>query len=164
VLGWLKLDKYIEKLSVIFCTFVFSVILIAGITQVIGRYVLSSSPPWTEELMRFCCIWLILVGSSLTIRSDGHVAVDILISSIKGRAAKARIFILTRLLCVLFLIVIFIPSIQLIMKTTTSRAASLPIGYTWVYLAVPVGVIFMLCSYITTIPAYAKMYRRGDKQ
>ena len=75
----LKIDRAIENLQTWFCALMFILILIFGSLQVFGRFVLHSSPPWTEEAMRFCGIYLTFIGSALTVRVDGHVSVDILI-------------------------------------------------------------------------------------
>lgn len=85
----------------------FILILIFGSLQVFGRFVLHSSPPWTEEAMRFCGIYLTFIGSALTVRVDGHVSVDILISFMKDNKSRAVLFIIGRLICVIFLIMFF---------------------------------------------------------
>lgn len=41
-------------------------------TGIIPRYI------WTEELARFCFIWVIMVGSMIAVRDDTHFDVDIL--------------------------------------------------------------------------------------
>ena len=76
----------------------FILILIFGSLQVFGRFVLHSSPPWTEEAMRFCGIYLTFIGSALTVRVDGHVSVDILISFMKDNKSRAVLFIIGRLI------------------------------------------------------------------
>ena len=77
----LKIDRGIETFQTWFCIAMFVLILIFGSIQVFGRFILHSAPPWTEEAMRFCGIYLTFVGSALTVRVDGHVSVDIVISS-----------------------------------------------------------------------------------
>lgn len=41
-------------------------------TGIVPRYI------WTEELARFCFIWVIMVGSMIAVRDDTHFDVDIL--------------------------------------------------------------------------------------
>ncbi len=160
---WSAIDRYIEKAQAWICLILFAAILALGALQIFSRYVASLSVPWTEELMRFCMIWLAMIGSALTIRVDGHVAVDILLTYTKSVRRRTVIFVLARLICVVFLIVFFPYSIQLIMRSGASRAASLPIPYAYVYAAVPVGIVLMLLSYATTIPAFAEKYLKGEK-
>jgi len=160
---WLTVDHYIDLIQTWICIVLFVLILIFGSIQIFGRYMLGFPTPWTEELMRFCCIWLTLVGSALTIRVDGHVAVDVLIGFMKDNKKRAVLFTVARLICVIFLLVYLPASIQLVMKSKNSLAASIPLSYAYIYAAVPVGIVMMLCSYMTTIPAMAKQYARGEK-
>ena len=68
----LKIDKGIEWVQTALSILLFTAILVLGSIQVVGRYVLASAPPWTEEAMRFCGIYLTFVGSSLTVRADAR--------------------------------------------------------------------------------------------
>lgn len=103
----LKLDQTIETIQTWFCALMFIMILIFGTIQVFGRFVLSSAPPWTEEAMRFCGIYLTFIGSALTVRADAHVSVDILIGFLKDNKIRAGLFVVSRLICVVFLIAFF---------------------------------------------------------
>lgn len=88
----LKIDRAIEAIQTWFCTLMFVLILIFGAMQVFGRFLFHSAPPWTEEAMRFCGIYLTFIGSALTVRVDGHVSVDILISFLKNNKVRAGLF------------------------------------------------------------------------
>ena len=109
----LKLDQTIETIQTWFCAGMFIMILIFGTIQVFGRFVLSSAPPWTEEAMRFCGIYLTFIGSALTVRADAHVSVDILIGFLKDNKIRAGLFVVSRLICVVFLIAFFLCKLNL---------------------------------------------------
>ena len=157
-----KFDRVFEKAQVWICMFFFSVMIILGSVQVFGRYLFGIAPPWTEELIRFSCIWMVMIGSGLTIRDDGHVSVDILLGLMKNNAVRCRLYILSRVIAIIFLLMFLPASILLILNSTMSRAASLPLPYTYVYLAIPVGIVSMLLSYVSALPHYAAKYRKGE--
>ncbi|MEW9124826.1 MAG: TRAP transporter small permease [Thermotaleaceae bacterium] len=159
----IKLDHIIENVQTYICVLLFIIILVLGSVQIFGRYLFHYSTPWSEELMRFSGIWLAMIGSSLTIRVDGHVSVDILLSYMKDNKKRAILFVVARLICVIFLIWYLPASITMILKSKTSMAASIPMPYAYVYLAVPVGIVMMLISYASTIPNYMKKYMKGEK-
>lgn len=159
----LKIDRVIESIQVWFCVVMFTLILIFGSIQVFGRFLLHSAPPWTEEAMRFCGIYLTFIGSALTVRTDGHVSVDILINFMKNNKARAVLFIISRLICVVFLLMFFPASIILVQKSGNSLGAAIRIPYSYIYAAAPLGIIMMLCSYASAIPRLAKQYKRGEK-
>lgn len=159
----LRIDRYIEHIQVIFCSLMFILILIFGSIQVFGRSIFNAAPPWTEEAMRFCGIYLTLIGSALTIRVDGHVSVDILLEYLKNNKVKATFYLISRLLAVLFLILFFPGSITLVAKSTRSLGAAIRIPYSYIYAVVPVGIVMMLCSYASAIPKFTKQYLKGER-
>lgn len=159
----LKLDKIIENIQVWFCALMFIMILIFGSLQVFGRFILHSSPPWTEEAMRFCGIYLTFIGSALTIRTDAHVSVDIVISCMKNNKKRAVLFMISRLICVLFLVLFLPGSLILVSKSFNSLGAAIRIPYAYIYAAVPLGIVMMLCAYASAIPRLAAQYMNGEK-
>ncbi len=159
----IKIDRVIEAIQTWMCLVLFVSIVVLGTTQVFGRYIYALSIPWTEELMRFMAIWLAMIGSSLTIRVDEHVSVDLLIGYVNNHKIKAGLFVLARLICVVFLLIFLPASIKLILNTTSSMATSLPLPYSYIYTGIPIGIVMMLLSYASTIPKYAKEYLRGER-
>lgn len=160
---FLKLDRWIEVVQTWICIVLFVMILVFGSMQVFGRFILNAAPPWTEEAMRFCGIYLTLIGSALTVRTDGHVSVDILISFMKNNRYRATLFIVSRVLCVVFLLLFFPASLTLVSKSFNSLGAAIRIPYAYIYAAVPIGIVMMLFSYLSTIPRLARQYAKGEK-
>jgi TRAP-type C4-dicarboxylate transport system permease small subunit len=103
-----------------------------------------------------------MIGSGLTIRVDGHVGVDILLTSIKDNKKRFYLYAISRSIAIAFLLMFFPASIQLILMSTLSRASSIPLPYTVVYLAVPIGILNMLLSYASALPKFALRYKRGE--
>lgn len=63
----------------------FLVLIVAVLTQVLGRTVFSSSPPWTEELTRYAMLWTVALAAGLSFRSGDLVNVDIVSEALPGR-------------------------------------------------------------------------------
>ncbi|MGI5967242.1 MULTISPECIES: TRAP transporter small permease [Anaerotruncus] len=158
-----KIDHFIEMLQVWACAILFGAIVVLGTIQVCGRYVFNYSIPWSEETMRFCCIWMVFIGAALTVRSDGHVSIDILQGFLKNNKTKAVLYLIGRLMCVVFLVWIFPASIELINRTKSSMAATLPLSFSFVYASFAVGAVMMLLSYIATLPKTTAAIWKGEK-
>lgn len=153
---FMKVDKVVDKITELACfVFFFGMVLIGGLS-VFSRFVLNLSITWAEEAIRFLCIWLTWVGAALTVRKDGHVSIDIFISIIKNDKFRAVYYCVSRLIGIAFLVMMFPASIELVQKTGNSLAAAIPIKWSYIYLAVPVGIVLMLWSYITALPHYTK--------
>jgi TRAP-type C4-dicarboxylate transport system permease small subunit len=60
-------------------TTLFAILIIPVTMQIIARD--SDYIPryiWTEEIARFCFIWIIMIGAMIAVREDSHFAVDVL--------------------------------------------------------------------------------------
>ncbi len=60
-------------------TVLMGVLMIPVSLQIFARYVgLIPRYIWTEEMARFCFIWIVLVGAMIAVRDGTHFAVDLL--------------------------------------------------------------------------------------
>ncbi|MHC2702928.1 TRAP-type mannitol/chloroaromatic compound transport system permease small subunit [Bradyrhizobium liaoningense] len=59
--------------------------------QVFGRYVLNSSPTWTENLALVLILYVTLIGAAVGVRDAGHIGMDSLLVMLPGsRAGEDR--------------------------------------------------------------------------
>lgn len=61
-------------LTVLMVALVVPVVLqiLSRFTELIPRYI------WTEEVARFCFIWIVMIGSMIAVRDDSHFQLDVL--------------------------------------------------------------------------------------
>ncbi|WP_369018735.1 TRAP transporter small permease [Thermatribacter velox] len=127
----------------IITTIGFSLMLLSAVTQVLFRYALRISVPWTEELARYLLIYITFWGGAIAIRTREHISIPALLERLseKTRSLIELIFIA---LMIIFLAVAFLGSLTMIRvtwETPTGSIGWLTMGM--VYLALPTGVIFM---------------------
>jgi TRAP-type C4-dicarboxylate transport system permease small subunit len=77
--------KGIEGLCRLLILAAFLLLSGAVLLQVFARTFLSTSPVWTEELTRFCLIYIGALGAGLALRSGDMVNVDLLCENLPGR-------------------------------------------------------------------------------
>lgn len=135
VLRWL--DDNFEK----YILFVLSAIMVSVIfIQVFMRYVMSNSLSWSEELARYCFIWLIYIGISYAVKHHRHIKVDAALILFKDKT-KIYFSLISNFLFLVFCVyVVFYGygiASQLLMFGQTTPALQIPTGV--VYLAPPVG-------------------------
>ena len=70
-----QMSNAINKLVSYVGMMVFIVLIIACVAQVFFRFILNNSLSWSEELARFCFIWMHMLGASLLIEGSGHATV-----------------------------------------------------------------------------------------
>ena len=60
-------------------TILMGLLIIPVTLQILSRYVgIVPRYIWTEEMARFCFIWIILVGAMVAMREDEHFTVDVM--------------------------------------------------------------------------------------
>jgi TRAP-type C4-dicarboxylate transport system permease small subunit len=73
-----SLDFYFSMLKVSL-TLLMLLMIVPVLLQILSRY--SGIFPryiWTEEVARFCFVWIIMIGSMIAVRDESHFKVDLL--------------------------------------------------------------------------------------
>lgn len=73
----MKLLKLLdEKFELSICITLMSIITVVLGIQVFMRYVMHASLSWSEELARYCFIWLVYIGISYGAKIMRHIKID----------------------------------------------------------------------------------------
>lgn len=137
----------LAKIYIIISTCFFCVLIFSAFMQVFTRYVLNSSWPWTEELARYCFIWMIVTGAACGLHRGKLVTVTIVPDRLKGMSRKVLMsFIYLSVMAVS--LVLFGTGIRMVMMvgSVPSVIMHLPMGY--VHLALPIGGFLMTLACI----------------
>jgi TRAP-type transport system small permease protein len=60
-------------------TLLIAVLIVPVTLQIVARFTdLIPNYIWTEEMSRFCLIWIIMIGASIAVRDGAHFDVDVL--------------------------------------------------------------------------------------
>jgi len=125
------------------CIVVFALTVVLGIIQVLSRYVVGLSIPFSEEINRFMFVWVVMLGSSLVMRDKTHAAITILIHYMpKGLAKVFKIGVY--LISIGFLVLLFYYGIKMTSITHVQPAPASKIPMSYAYAAIPMGALFML--------------------
>ena len=135
-------DRFWKVLSnlVLLC---FSSMLVIMVLQVLFRYVLKISVPWTDEAARSLFIWEIFLGCALAQRGRNHIRITIFIDRLQLRTRK-WVELGIDIFNSLILIVILIGSVQMMWKTYGILLSAIPVSFTYVYLSLTIGAGIML--------------------
>jgi C4-dicarboxylate transporter DctQ subunit len=119
------------------------VISISVFAQVASRYAFEVPLSWTEELSRYCLIWLMFIGAAMALKEKGHFVVDLLVCKLPG---KIRTYIEIALLVSIgaFVGIMMVTGVNLLPITELQISAALRIPMSYIYLSIPVGSALML--------------------
>lgn len=148
------LDQITSKLDKVLSVFT---ILLLGVMAVIVnlgvfyRYVLLAGLPWSEEVPKFCMIWMGFIGTSMALRRDQHIGFYAVIEKLPK---KGHLFVklFGNLLILGFLIILIRWGIFLAFTVGPySVSPQTGISYFWLLLIVPIAGLFMILQLLVKI-------------
>jgi len=145
-----RLIDHLEKGKTFFITVLLFILVITVFLQIFTRFVLLKPLTWTEEVARFCFIWLIFMGASINVRKRAHFALELFSPKLPS---GYRIFL--RLL-IHFLVGIFALSLSILgwifFKVGINRMSpTVEISMAYIYAAIPLSGLFMLIYILEAI-------------
>jgi TRAP-type C4-dicarboxylate transport system permease small subunit len=121
------LDLYYRFLKLLLTGLMMVLIIPVGM-QILSRY--TGVIPrfiWTEEIARFCFVWIIMIGSMIAVRDGTHFDVDVLPHSTNPRVELAmRLFVHVAVLVAALTFVVFGWDFAVLGSRQRSEIASLP--------------------------------------
>ncbi len=135
--------------SVLFIV-VFFVILIqifsrefANIIYLTGIPIEFGPPIWTEEIARWCWVWIVFIMLGALEKIDGHLKVTFL----SDKMSKRLHSIVTIILDVIYLLtsaLVFKLAIEYLIRNISTSPVTLPFTNFWLYVSLPIGLAFVL--------------------
>jgi TRAP-type C4-dicarboxylate transport system permease small subunit len=132
------LDSYYRALQLLL-TVLMGALIVPVSMQVLSRYTgLVPRYIWTEEIARFCFIWIVMVGSMIAVRDGSHFDVDLLPKpkTVRNRGLS-DLFVHLFMIAFALVFVIFGWDFFMFGRYQDSEIAELPLM--WIYSAWPLA-------------------------
>jgi len=139
-----RLLRAADRLEEAFMIVALTVMTLLTFVQVVLRYGFDLGVVWSLEATTYTFAWLVLVGMSYGVRTDAHIAVDLLTSRLPPRAA--RVVALAALACVLgYCALMIYGSVQFVdrLMTLGTHARDIPLPR-WVLTGIMPIAFFLL--------------------
>lgn len=139
-----KLDKVIATMLVILMA-----LMVMNVTwQVTSRYIFQNPSSFTDELSRYMLIWVGMLGAAYVAGKNEHLAIDIILTSLKEKTQKKVLILVNVLVMVFALTVMVIGGTNLVYITfiLAQKSAALQIPLAYVYCMIPFSG-FLVCYY-----------------
>lgn len=141
-----KLDKVIAAMLIILMA-----LMVLNVTwQVTSRYVFQNPSSFTDELSRYMLIWVGMLGAAYVAGKNEHLAIDIILTSLKEKLQKKVLILVSVLVMAFALTVMVIGGSNLVYITFIlgQKSAALQIPLAYVYSIIPFSGI-LVCYYQT---------------
>lgn len=135
-----------------FLTISFAAMAIICFIQVVTRFILHYSIPWSEEFLRALFIWSSCMGASCAFKTKSHLGVDAFVNLLPKLPKKAVAFI-SYIVCLVFCIVIIKYGFEVTSMHFQTKQISVSMGtpICLVSAALPVSFSFMFVRIIQTM-------------
>ena len=125
-----------------------SVVMIAvTLAQVVFRYVIEAPLPWSEELARYCFVWIVFLGGAVGLSRGIHLGVDLFVNMLPEPLQRG-LDALTSVLIAAFAVTVIYASFPVLNMNMLQRSPALGVQMSWIYVAIPIsmGLIFLICA------------------
>ena len=114
-------------------------IVILTLAQVFWRYGLERPLQWSEEVARYCFVWLTFLGAAVLMRQrEGHPAIDVLALSV-GARTRHVMEIASRLVTIAGSLAISVGGFRMVQLQWNQLSPSLEVPMVWIYLSMALG-------------------------
>lgn len=139
-----KLNSAIEKLLETIITVCLLVTVLLTLVQVVYRFILKSSLPWSQEVVMIAFVYSILFGAALAFKNLDHLTVDIFENAKPILSFIMNVISYISILSIILILIIFGASLVRDNLESAQIVGFLPIKKAYVYMALPVSGLFML--------------------
>ena len=131
---------------------IFAFMFFLGLYQIITRYLLNSPSTWSEELLTYAFVWMVMLGAAFIFGKREHMRMSFLADKVKG-VHRRMLESFIELLIVIFTAMVMIAGGTFITNLTMGQVtASLGIPMAYIYVIIPIsGVLILVYSIFNLI-------------
>ena len=149
----------LEKVLRIALLVLVSGIVITTMLQIVARFILMVSIPWTDELARYLMIWASFVGLGVAYRKKELICVAFFREKLPPHLLKLTLLI-SDLLCSIFTIVIVIYGVKLCFQNMAQVSPSMRVSLGIIYAIIPLWSLLYLLFAFESVFSYFREARR----
>ncbi len=148
--GLIAINNAVNKISRYLLILMFAAITVVYTSQIVMRYFFSSGLHWGEEFVRYVDIAMVMLGSAVLARSNGHVNVSALESITPENKLKYLQLVQNILSIVFYGIAIFL-GLQFMELAGTQISTNMRLPMKMIYLIFPVSFVILVFNAIMFI-------------
>lgn len=138
-----------------------AVLVAALVWQVVGRYVFSRAPAWSEELARFLMVWITMLGAGVALRARAHIEVTALPDALPP-GPRAVVLALRDLVVLAIAFVIAVYGLDLATLLARQQSPAFEVSMALPYAALPAGAVLIALMVVLARLAPAEAAQRTE--
>lgn len=124
---------------------IFGLAALLTLYQVIARYFLKNPLVWSEELVRYSIIWIVMMCSAIALRKGMLISVEI-VQHIVPKVVRKGMSISVSILNIVLLIIMIKFGFGIMETLGGQKTGAMDIPVVWTYAAIPIGSCYALLN------------------
>ena len=120
----------------------FALMIVVTFAQVVFRYVAGAPISWSEELARYCFVWIVFLAAALGLERGVHLGLDLIVLRLP-LAAQRVAAALCEATIIAFCLTVLVASLPVIEINAFQRSPSLGLRMSHVYLVIPIAMALL---------------------
>lgn len=154
-----KLQWIYDNFEEVSSAFLLTCVIVFLFIQVTFRYFVGKSIPWTEELSRFCFLWMVYLCTSLVAKDGKHIRVTAQFKLFKPKVQNLLV-IFADLIWTAFNVVVIIEGFKLYQQMSEFPLISPVLDWDIKYIILIIPIAFSM-QIFRTIERYYKWVKAG---
>lgn len=145
------MKKFFYNIDDLVAVLAFVGIITITFLNVLSRYLLNSPILWGEEVSLALYVWVVFIGSSSTMKRDGHIGISYFVDKLPQKIRNIMIALKNIIISVILIYVFIFLGSALTLQASDKVTPILNMSYIWVDIAVVFGGILMLYHFINNL-------------
>lgn len=142
-----QLSKFLSRSALYLSALGLTLMTLIICWQVFARYILNSSPSWTEQAALFLMMWFILFAAAAGVREGFHIRISLLGDMLDPKKRKA-LNIICHIIVLVFGMFMVFGGVQLVMATWSHVIPTLGLPRGSIYIPIVVcGALIVFFSF-----------------
>lgn len=154
------MDKYINYMNIgikHLLNIILALLVIAVFLQVIFRFILHQPLAWTEELARYCLVWLTFLGAAFAMSTKAHIGMEVFVNLFAIPIRKA-LYVLATIASLAFFLLMVVQGYDLSVKSMSQLSPVLRIPMGVIYAVLPLSGFILI---VNMASQFTKDYKNG---
>lgn len=133
-----------------FIAIIFGLVALLTIYQVFARYVLNNPLIWSEAIVRYSMVWIVLLGTAIALRKGLLISVEAVLYLVPKKVKRLMELIII-VINLIFLVLLIKFGFEIMGNLANQRTGALNISVAWIYAAIPAGSILGVINCIAVL-------------
>lgn len=156
-----RLIDWVVKAADIVTIAIMIALFVIMLASIVFRYILNDSLQWSDEILVWGLVWIIMLGSVGVMAQWRHVYVPVAVLALPV-SWRIPVVILSKIVTMIFIALTVYYGIEVFGARFHRVSPSLDLSSRWEKLAMPVGAALMLWVGILQIVLDVRAWRTGD--